>query len=50
MSEKVYKTMNTIGITNLITGIGVMVVGIGIGTLIIVSGARLLKSKSDLLF
>ncbi len=50
MDEKVYKTMSTSGILNLILGITTIVFGIATGVVFIVSGARLLKKKSSLLF
>lgn len=50
MGERVYKTMKSVGIGNLVLGIIIMIVGIGAGTFIIVNGARLLKRKSELLF
>lgn len=50
MAEKVYKTMESVGISNLIMGIGIMLLGIGVGTMVLVNGARLLRRKSDLLF
>lgn len=50
MGERVYKTMKSVGIGNLVLGIIIMIVGIATGTFIIVNGARLLKRKSELLF
>lgn len=50
MSEKVYKTMGAAGATGLAVGICVLVGGIAGGVLLIVHGARLLKSKSTLVF
>lgn len=50
MEEKVYKTMTGVGITSLVLGICMIVVGVGIGTAVIVNGATLLKKKSDLMF
>lgn len=48
--EKVYKTMKSVGIGNLVLGICLIVLGVGAGVAIIVNGATLLKKKSDLLF
>lgn len=48
--EKVYKTMKSAGIINLVLGICTTVLGIGIGAAIIVNGARLLHKKSEVLF
>ncbi len=50
MAEKVYKTMKSVGISNLVLGIGIMIAGISIGVMVLVNGARLLSRKSDLLF
>lgn len=50
MAEKVYKTMKSVGIGNLVLGIIIIVLGVGAGVAIIVNGAQLLKKKSDLLF
>lgn len=50
MSEKIYSTMKSVGIGNLVTGILIIVLGIAGGILMIISGAKLLKKKSDILF
>lgn len=50
MSEKVYKTMKSAGVTNLVLGILLMVISCVWGIFLIVSGTKLLKKKSDLLF
>lgn len=50
MGEKVYKTMKSVGIINLVTGICFILIGVGLGVASIVSGARLLKKKSEILF
>lgn len=47
--EKVYKTMKTVGIGNLVFGILSIVFGVTMGVFTIVNGARLLKSKSNIL-
>lgn len=49
MDEKVYKTIGSTGAANLALGICVLVTGIVSGILLIVNGARLLKSKSKIL-
>lgn len=49
MNEKIYRTMAGIGAGNLALGIIVLVTGISTGILMIVNGARLLKSKEDIL-
>ena len=48
--EKIYKTMNSVGIWNLVLGIVTIVVGALAGSAMIVNGARLMKKKSDVLF
>ncbi|MFA9464240.1 MAG: hypothetical protein ACERKN_08080 [Velocimicrobium sp.] len=50
MGEKIYSTMKSVGLANLIIGIIIIVAGVAAGVSIIVSGARLLIKKSDLLF
>ncbi len=50
MGEKIYKTMKSVGIGNLVMGILIIVAGIAAGVTIIVNGAKLLKNKSGLLF
>lgn len=50
MEEKVYKTMKSVGIGNLIMGILIIVLGVATGVTIIVNGAKLLARKSDLTF
>ncbi|NLK74695.1 MAG: hypothetical protein GX288_05325 [Clostridiales bacterium] len=50
MMEKVYKTMKSVGVWNLVLGIVLIISGILTGVFMIVNGATLLKKKSDLLF
>lgn len=50
MSEKVYKTMGSVGTCNLVLGICIIVFGIGAGVATIVNGGRLLNKKSSILF
>ncbi len=50
MGEKIYTTMKSVGTANLVLGIVIMLVGIGTGVAVIVSGAKLLNKKKDLLF
>lgn len=50
MMEKIYNTMKSVGVWNLVIGIILIVSGILSGVFIIVNGAKLLKKKSDLLF
>lgn len=49
MNEKIYKTMSGTGACSLVLGIIVLVTGITTGVMMIVSGARLLKRKSEIL-
>lgn len=49
MSEKVYKIMSSAGASNIVVGIIVLAGGIVSGILMIVQGARLLKSKKNVL-
>lgn len=48
--EKIYKTMKSVGVWNLVLGILMIIAGIISGVLLILNGAKLLKKKSDLLF
>lgn len=50
MEEKVYKTMGSTGATSLAVGICVLAGGITAGILLIVTGARLLKKRSHIVF
>lgn len=50
MNEKTYKTMSLAGGGNIAVGIIVLVTGLAAGAVMIVTGARLLKRKSDLIF
>lgn len=48
--EKVYKTMKNVGAGNIALGIVMIVTGIAAGIITIVSGARLLTDKKEILF
>lgn len=50
MDEKYYKTVKASGAMNLVAGIITLTVGVTVGILMIVSGAKLLASKSKYLF
>ncbi len=50
MEEKVYKTMNGAGALNVVLGVIALVTGIATGVLLIISGAKLLTRKSNLMF
>ena len=49
MNEKIYKTMSRQGDRSIAVGIITLVTGVAAGVLMIVSGSRLLKRKSDIL-
>jgi len=48
--EKIYKTMKNIGAANIAIGIVLIVIGLSAGIVAIVTGANLLKKKSQLTF
>ncbi len=48
--ERIYRTMNNAGAANIAAGIVIMTVGIAAGIITIVSGAILLKRKSEITF
>jgi hypothetical protein len=50
LMEKIYHTMKSVGVWNLVLGILLIIAGIVSGILMIFNGAKLLKKKSDLLF
>ena len=50
MDEKVYKTMNNAGAWSIAIGVISLVVGLACGVMMIVNGARLLSSKSKIIF
>ena len=49
MNEKIYRTMSGTGVCSLVIGIVILVTGVAAGVLMIISGVRLLKRKSDIL-
>ena len=49
MNEKIYKTMSRTGACSVSVGVVTLVIGAAAGILMIVSGARLLKRKGDIL-
>lgn len=49
MNEKIYRTMSGTGVCSLVIGIVTLVTGVAAGVLMIISGVRLLKRKSDIL-
>lgn len=48
--ERVYKTMKSVGVGDVVLGICVIVAGCVSGALIITNGARLLHRKKEVLF
>ena len=50
MDEKVYKTMGGAGAVTIAVGVTVLVTGVVSGILLIIYGARLLASRSKILF
>ena len=50
MNEKLYKTMGISGAGNITIGIISMAVGIVSGILLIITGAGLLKKRSEIMF
>ncbi|MFT4105391.1 MAG: hypothetical protein QM657_06470 [Lacrimispora sp.] len=48
--ERVYKTMRNAGALNLAAGITMVVLGIAAGVMTIITGATLLKRKSEIIF
>ena len=50
MKEDIYKTMNNVGSGNISVGAVMIVLGVAAGVLAIISGARILAKKDNLLF
>ena len=50
MNEKLYKTMGVSGAGNITIGIIAVVTGVVSGVLLIITGARLLKKRSEIIF
>lgn len=50
MEERVYKVMRGAGAWNLVLGILGIVTGVAGGTMLIISGAKLLSGKSKILY
>lgn len=48
--EKIYNSMKRVGAGNIVMGVLIMVVGISVGIVSIITGAKLLKAKSDITF
>lgn len=50
MEEKAYKAMGKTGTFNLVLGICMMVAGIATGVIMVIHGAKLLKSRKNIMF
>lgn len=50
MNEKVFKVMNVVGGGSIAMGVILIIVGVVVGSLSIVSGAKLLKEKRNIVF
>ncbi|MCR5792014.1 MAG: hypothetical protein K6G65_02485 [Lachnospiraceae bacterium] len=50
MSEKIFHTMNRVGVANLVLGILTIIMSTVLGITMIISGVRLIQRKKDLLF
>lgn len=50
MEEKVYRSMKSVGVGNLVLGILIIVFGVAAGIAAIVNGARMLTRRKDLMF
>lgn len=50
MNEKLYKTLGVTGAGNITIGVVSIVAGVAGGILLIISGARLLKKRSEIMF
>ena len=50
MEENLYKKLKSVGASNLVFGILIILFGIGAGVMMIINGARLLAHKSDSLY
>ena len=48
--EKIYKTMRNTGVCNIVIGIVILTAGVAVGTMAVISGAVLLKRKSEIIF
>lgn len=48
--ERVYKTMRNVGAGNIAMGITIAVIGLSVGIISIVTGAVLMKRKSEIEF
>ncbi len=49
MNEKLFKTVSNISVWNIVMGVVILVTGITSGVLLLISGAKLMKSKHELM-
>ncbi len=50
MGEKVYDTMKSAGVWNIVLGIVLIVAGTALGVMNVITGARLIKGKKEVTF
>ncbi len=50
MKERIYKTISHTGVWSMVLGIIVICLSVAGGVVLIVNGARLLKTKSEIMF
>ncbi|MDD3412806.1 MAG: hypothetical protein PHY47_02295 [Lachnospiraceae bacterium] len=50
MNEKVFKSMGFSGVTGIVTGIVVLVAGVAAGVMMIISGSKLMKDRTGIMF
>ena len=50
MEEKAYTAMGKTGAFNLVLGICTMVAGVAVGVVMVIHGAKLLKSRKNIMF
>lgn len=49
MNEKVFKSVSGASVMDIVLGVVVLVTGIAAGVLLLINGAKLMKSKNDLM-
>jgi uncharacterized membrane protein YkgB len=49
MEEKVYKTVSGVGVLNIVLGVLTLVVGIAGGVLLLISGAKVINTKTKII-
>lgn len=50
MNEKVFKSMGFSGVIGIVTGIVVLVAGVAAGVMMIISGSKLMKDRTGIMF